>query len=391
MIFTELRFVLLVVFCWGSFLFVPARHRLLVLAVWGGVFYGMFAGRYLPLVMVFVVITYLLTTGRAIWVLAASLGLVLVDFKLGADPIWFAKWLLAAAPESAAAALVLPLGFSFLVFELLHVAIDHYRGRIAGTRLDEILAFSFFFPCRVAGPIKRYPQFLEAVRLAAPCWENSYGGIVRILVGLFKKLVLADVLSLTVPEMAYAATPAHAWRALLAFSLSIYLDFSAYSDVALGTSRLFGIKIPENFRWPYLSPNIQEFWNRWHISLSSWARDYVFTPTGHRLFKTRLKRLPTLIAAASYLLTFLLIGAWHGLTPGFLVWGAYHGLLLTVYYVWRTRLPAAFAKSSFYQSRIATIAGTVLTFLLVTLGWLPFTMELPRAAHLLTIILGVSK
>src|SRR5688500_1571199 len=126
------------------------------------------------------------------------------------------------------------------------------------------------------------------------------------------------VLALTVAESAYVRSTPHAWIVLLAFALQIYLDFSAYSDIAIGFARTLGIRLPENFHWPYLARNVRDFWDRWHVSLSHWMRDYVFLPVGSALFRTRLRRRPAAIAAISYLTTFLSIGAWHGLTAGYL-------------------------------------------------------------------------
>jgi alginate O-acetyltransferase complex protein AlgI len=386
-IFTDLRFAALVAVCWVLFFLAPRRFRPVVLAVCGVAFYASFAGQYLPLTLWLILGAYLLGTGRGPWALAIVVIVLFVKFKLGFD----ASGLSWPGPIlSPRAALIVPLGFSFLVFELLHFVIERQRGHLADATFPWFAAFTLYFPARVAGPIKRYPQFAEAVAAASPSFANIYYGLLRILAGLVKKTVFADVLGLTAAELIYVETPAHAWRVVLAYSFQIYLDFSAYSDIAIGVSRVFGITIPENFRWPYLSPSVQEFWNRWHISLSSWARDYVFTPLGHVLFKTRLRRSAATIAAVSYLVTFLLIGAWHGLTATFLVWGLYHGLLLTAYYIYRKRVPRAVASSRFYASRPAHAAGVALTFVLVTIGWVPFmSTDLTRSLKLLKALLGL--
>ena len=154
---------------------------------------------------------------------------------------------------------------------------------------------------------------------------------------------------------------------------------------------MLGISLPENFRRPYLAPNIREFWNRWHITLSTWVRDYIFLPTGRGLFRTRLRAAPTVIAAISYLLTFLAVGAWHGVTAAFLLWGLYHGLLLAVYHAIRAKTPVRIAAHPLYRSRIVTACGVVLTFLLVAIGWVPFMTNWEDASTLLASLFGVAR
>src|SRR4029077_14813512 len=163
---------------------------------------------------------------------------------------------------SSSATILIPLGFSYLSFELLHVVIERHRGRIPELSFPDLLAFVFFAPARVAGPIKRYPDFTAAVREANPSADQVYAGTLRVLLGLAKKLFVADVLALTVAERPDVHSAGHAWIVLLAFTFQIYFDFSAYTDVAIGFSRMLGITLPENFNRPYLAPNIRAFWNR---------------------------------------------------------------------------------------------------------------------------------
>ena len=167
----------------------------------------------------------------------------------------------------------------------------------------------------------------------------------------------------------------------------ILFDFSAYSDLAIGFARLLGIRVPENFSYPYLASNIREFWNRWHITLSQWVRDYLFVPTGRWLFSTPLRPYPAAIAAVSYLVTFLVVGAWHGLTAAFLAWGLYHGALLAAHHVIQARMPMVIASSTWYRSWIGTAIGCVVTFLCVTIGWIPFITDLDRTGQLLRLML----
>ena len=385
MIFTEIRFVLLVAACWVSFFGVPRRYRAHALAFWGVVFYGLYAGPFLPLVVALVLGVHLLSKPPSAWMVVTGLAACLAYFKWGGGDSGVPALGITAGSSAAAQ---IPLGLSFLAFELMHFAIEQRRGRIGEASLVDLAAFALFFPCRVAGPIKRFPDFAAAVARAEASLDDVYAGVGRILLGLVKKVVLADVLALTVAEMGYAATAPHVWKIVLAYSLQIFFDFSAYSDVAIGVSRVLGMRVPENFRWPYLSPNIQEFWSRWHITLSSWIRDYVFLPMGHAGFRTRLRRAPLVIAAASYLASFLVIGAWHGLTVNYLAWGAYHGVLLTGYQAIRAHLPAAIASSRLYRSPLAHAAGAALTFTFVSIGWLLFMTDLPDAWRLLRIMFG---
>lgn len=386
MIFTEVRFALLVAICWATFFAVPTRFRPHILALWGTIFYAMYAWKSLLVVGGIVVGTYVLSGSKGAWIAIGLLLALLGYFKLQEDTVGLSGIVATQTPQ---AALLLPLGLSFLTFELIHFALERRRGKISNASVIDLAAFAFFFPCRVAGPIKRYPEFAAAVSSAEISFENLSRGGLRIMVGLFKKVALADILGLTVAEVSYVSTPLHAWKVVLAYSLQIYLDFSAYSDIAIGLSMLMGIRVPENFRAPYLSSNIQEFWKRWHISLSSWLRDYVFMGVGRRLFKTPLKSHPKMVAAACYMTTFTIIGAWHGLTLNFLVWGAYHGLLLTGHHLYRTWIPTAVATSRLYGSRVGTWAGVAVTFFLVTVGWVFFMVDLPKGLDLLRLMFWI--
>ena len=259
--------------------------------------------------------------------------------------------------------------------------VERRRGRIAAIAFLDLLAYALFLPCRIAGPIRRFPEFTAAVARARVSADDVYAGLLRILIGLGKKLVLADTLALTGAEIDNIGGPAHAWTIVLAYTFRIYFDFSAYSDLAIGFSRLLGITVPENFAFPYLAVNIREFWNRWHITLSQWVRDYVFIPTGRALFDTVLRPWPGVIAAISYLVTFLVVGAWHGLTGAFLVWGAYHGVLLSAHHLIRARVPPWIADRDWYHSRPAAAVSGAVTFVFVAVGWVPFMTDLgDRAA-----------
>ena len=386
MLFTDIKFVLLVVGCWLTFVAAAPAWRGRLLAVWGGAFYVIYAGAVAPIVFGLIVATYLIPTRYWILPVALTVG-VLVYYKAAAAETGLAS-ILANSATSGERVLV-PLGLSFLSFELIHFAVERKRRRIGDAAFGDFMAYALYFPCRVAGPIRRYPDFATAVRAARPSAAAVYAGLLRVLIGAFKKMALADVLELTVTEIAYVASPLHAIKILLAYSLQIYFDFSAYSDIAIGISQMFGISVPENFRNPYFSTNIQEFWTRWHISLSSWVRDYVFVPLGRAAFGTPLRERPTVIAVVSYLVAFVVMGAWHGLTVNFILWGTYHGVLLSVYHVYRRTLGARLTALPVAHSTVARVSAAATTFALVSLGWVPFMTADPAAAvRLLRVMAG---
>jgi alginate O-acetyltransferase complex protein AlgI len=378
LIFTDLRFLLLFVGCWLSFFAVPRSRRNAALALWGTIFYVVYAGTFAVVVIVLVIGAAFSNRKGVAWLVGAAVVGLLTFFKVAGNVEW-----VSSAGASDVRRWVIPLGFSYLAVELLHVIVERRRGRIPSVALLDLLAYALFLPCRIAGPIRRFPDFTAAVERAQASPENVYAGVLRILAGLGKKLVIADTLALTGVELAYVRGRSHAWTILLAYTFRIYFDFSAYSDLAIGFSRLLGITVPENFSYPYLASNIREFWNRWHISLSHWVRDYVFVPTGRMLFGTVLRPWPGLIATLSYLVTFLVVGAWHGVTGAFLVWGAYHGLLLSVHHVIRTRMPASISDHAWYRSRLASAISVAVTFFFVAVGWVPFMTDLTTARRLL--------
>lgn len=267
----------------------------------------------------------------------------------------------------------LPLGISFFTFEFVHYAVDRWKGRTESGTLGEYLAFILFFPTMVAGPIKRYQDFLPCLREPSQEWALDWRvGLTRILVGLAKKFVIADLLTaLTNHLNTNDISHAQRWMLpiwLLAYGMKIYMDFSAYSDIAIGSARLFGLKVPENFDWPYLQTSIAKFWTHWHISLSKWLTDYVYIPLGG-------SRVQLPLIVRNLLLTMLISGVWHGAGLNFIVWGLWHGLLLAVHRVWNARPGAATAS----PTPVGQFFSWALTFVAVNLGWAFFVMDLPTA------------
>lgn len=265
----------------------------------------------------------------------------------------------------------LPLGISFFTFEFYHYAWDRRAGRTEQGTLSEYLAFILFFPTMVAGPIKRYQDFLPKLRAEPGEWRADWElGVTRILTGLAKKFAIADLLTAWTVHLNTKDILAADRRVLVlwifAYGIKIYADFSAYSDIAIGSARLFGIRVPENFDWPYGRRNIQRFWQCWHISLTRWLIDYVYIPMGgSRVSKPRIY--------FNVFIVMLVSGLWHGAGLNFLVWGCWHGLLLAGHRLWRQWFPTPSSRP------LPVFASRVLTFLCVNLGWAFFCMNLHTA------------
>ncbi len=225
--------------------------------------------------------------------------------------------------------IILPLAISFFVFEFIHYLVDVYKGTAEPVKDPLSFAlFPAFFPTQIAGPIKRVQDFLPQLKMETKFNREDFDqGCFLILNGLFKKVLLADNLALFVqggfscPEQ---FTSLDVWVLAAAFSFQVYFDFSGYADIARGSAQLFGYKVPINFNFPYLSGNITDFWRRWHITLGSWLRDYLYFPMGgSRYGRAR--------ASFNLIVTMTLCGLWHGAGWHLVIWGFYHGLLLTAH------------------------------------------------------------
>ncbi len=281
--------------------------------------------------------------------------------------------------------IVLPVGISFYTFQTLSYTIDVYRGRLPAEKDPLTFAlFVAFFPQLVAGPIERASRLLPQLNApSAISWEQVRTGATLVAWGLVKKVVLADNLAPLVDQV-YGGQSADGVSVLLgtyAFAIQIYCDFSGYSDIARGIARILGFDLMQNFDLPYLSGNPSEFWRRWHISLSTWLRDYLYVPLGgNRAGEARTYR--------NLALTMALGGLWHGAGWNFLVWGIYHGALLCAHRFWHSyrgtdRLSAA--ESGWSLARGVRVFGF---FHLVCLGWLFFRADsMARVASMLSALL----
>jgi alginate O-acetyltransferase complex protein AlgI len=379
-IFNTWEFALFAIVTYTAYWFaVPARARPYALTLAGIVFYAASIPVYLLLVFALAAVTFV--AGRALLAVPlertalrrtilgagvlASVG-VLIFFKYST--------LFAATFDGVCRGgcvhflpdIVVPLAISFFTFEFVHVLVDVYLGRVRALPLRDFGLFTLFFPTMVAGPIKRYQNFtpqIDAVRTLEPL--TFAAGSYRIVIGLAKKVVIADsmtplVAPLTAPGPLYG--PADSWIGVLAYTIKIYFDFSGYSDIAIGLASLLGYDILENFDRPYRARNISQFWRRWHISLSSWIRDYLFVPLGG-------SRRPGL-TLVNLAVVMAISGLWHGAAWHFVIWGLWHGFGLAVHRLWGTfvvpRLPMLGRGTGWHAASVAV------TFTFVSLGWIFF-------------------
>lgn len=278
------------------------------------------------------------------------------------------------------------LGFSYVSFRLLHTIFDRLAGRLPSVSLADYMNYVIFFPAITAGPIDRVERFVAGLNSPLPLdAEGWLDAGQRIFVGLFKKFVVADALAWIALNETFtrdAQSTGWLWTLLYAYSLRIYFDFSGYTDIAIGLGRLLGIRLPENFASPYLKPNLTQFWNSWHITLTQWFRSYFFNPLTRVMRSASTPIAPWAMILFSQVLTMLLIGLWHGVTVNFILWGLWHGCGLFIQNRWsefiRSRLSARVMSLS--SQRLLQFAGTFLTFNFVSLGWLFFALPSPGLA-----------
>ena len=261
------------------------------------------------------------------------------------------------------------IGASYFTLRALHAILDAKRNRRETLSPFDFLVWNSFFPTLVAGPIERADHFaLSLDRLGRPSADDLHAGVARLFIGLVKKVVLGSLAlqwAAPISNFGHAPVPGagQAWVALYAIALYAYLDFAGYSDMAIGAGRLMGLRLAENFDNPYLRPSIADFWKGWHISLSFWIRDYLFTPMCGRS-KSRVR--PHLAALASM----TLCGLWHAPSLGWACWGLAHGAGLSVHQAWATWLRRHFKlKKRLSQSLAVRVAAVVLTFHFVALTW----------------------
>ena len=270
----------------------------------------------------------------------------------------------------------LPLGISFITFQKIAYLVDVYRGKVVERNFLRYLVFISFFPQLIAGPIVHYNPLMSQFSQQHPKklrYENMGIGLTLFIIGLAKKVLIADTLA-SYADSAFGASMAsvhltfvESWIGVLAYTFQIYFDFSGYSDMAIGLARMFGIRLPVNFNSPYKSANIIDFWRRWHMTLSHFLRDYIYIPLGGNR-KGEIRKFVNLLA------TMLIGGLWHGANWTFIIWGGIHGGLLTINHLW-CECCAKMGWRSYTENVAYRFAARSLTFLLVALAWVFFRIQ----------------
>ena len=392
MIFNSLTYFVLLFSVVLLYWILPYRARLLLIFSSSLIFYGFWRFEFLPIMLFSVIVDYLVALRIPLSTQKKKKRLLLISLIVNLGVLFYFKYLIFFSENTIGLAnilgyeidplalkIILPLGISFYTFQTISYTVDVYRGLIEPER-DFILyaCYVTYFPQLVAGPILRAAEVIPQFAKRPPfSWISIAVGLRRIVYGLFLKVVLADNIAPLV-DSGYSMSvdtmsALDVWTLAFLFGFQIYFDFSAYSHIALGSARLMGIRFPENFNFPYLATSPKDFWSRWHISLSSWIRDYLYLPLAG--IKVHDRSVGGLANAThdkkknkALCTTWAIMGLWHGANWTFVLWGVYHSVVIFLY-----RLISPYTKNLNQSSKV--IGGTILTLPVMMLAWIPFRAE----------------
>ena len=383
MVFNSLEFLVFITLFLLLYFSLHGRARLWLCLLGSYLFYGWWDWRFLGLIGLTTLMDYSLgilmarstleRDRKRLIYFSVTINLLFLGFfkyfNFFADSFREMVLLFGFQPSSTTLNIILPIGISFYTFQSMSYTVDIYRREIEPERdLVRFAAFVSLFPQLVAGPIVRARDFLPQFRSDKPWdWDRFMSGLTRVLWGFFKKVAIADSLAPFVEQcfsMPTALSSLHVFIGIIFYSFQIYCDFSGYSDIAIGLARILGFTFIENFQTPYFSRSFTEFWTRWHISLSSWLRDYLYIPLGgNRGSKLRMYR--------NIMLTMLIGGLWHGANWTFLFWGFLHGSYQVV-----QRIIQPYARRLYRFVQLPTIAGQgldmLIVYLLTCFAWIYF-------------------
>ncbi|TGM35774.1 MBOAT family protein [Leptospira biflexa] len=335
MLFNSIDYFYFFVTCYILYWISPARFRKYILIIFSLIFYGYWSGSFLIHFVLFIVITHLCVIGilktkkRIFLILGVSINLInLCFFKYF---LTYLKYLMSEGNLTipffqSLSEFVLPLAISFYTFQMIAYLVDAWRGKFSESPFIHFLLFILFFPQLIAGPIMRHDDFYDQIDRSKLTFDFVQRGILHIISGLIKKVLIADQIAKMINPV-YANPGEYDGVSILlttfAFSFQVYGDFSGYTDLARGSAFLLGYEIPENFRSPFLSVSFTELWSRWHYTLSTWIRDYLYIPLGGNRVSELRYNLNTILVMS-------LSGLWHGNTYTFFLWGFFHGIFLSI-------------------------------------------------------------
>ena len=342
--------------------FIPAYGLLIIGLTFGNYVLGSLIDRYRARAKLLLITGLILNLATLCYFKYATF---LIDSAIAAAG--FAGW--KGGIDWQAAQIILPLGISFFAFEFIHYLTDVYKGGKPIGNFIHFGLFAAFFPSQIAGPIKRYQDFWAQLNFEQRFERGKFDeGLTLLIRGLFKKVALADNFAFIADKGFNAVNNlggADAWIAALAFTFQIYFDFSGYTDMGRGSALLFGFTLPDNFNLPYIAKSMSDFWKRWHISLSTWLRDYLYIPLGGSRCSESRKQI-------NLLLTMLLGGLWHGAAWHFVAWGGYHGLALVVNHKYDQLVAKMPALKEFHAASFGKVVSVLVTLLTVVFGWILF-------------------
>jgi len=380
-IFHSLDFVVFFVVVVALYWRLPQRGQNVLLLVASYVFYGYVHPWFLILIASSTVIDYLSARGMERWPdrrgrfmalsVVSNFGMLgfFKYFNFFADNVGAVLAAVGLHVSPPVLRVILPVGISFYTFQAMSYTVDVYRGELRARRsLLDVAVFISFFPHLVAGPIQRASYLLPQVEAKRTfSIPAAASGFYLMVWGFFKKLVIADNVGVLANKVFALSDPSFEilWAGVFAFAIQIYADFSAYTDIARGSSRWLGFELTENFDHPYLARTPADFWRRWNISLSTWFRDYVYIPLGG-------SRATGAVWARNVMVTFVLSGLWHGASWNYVLWGAYHGVLLLLTRAHRILRPPAPRRGSGASGGLVVVLQTAGMFLLTLVGWLLF-------------------
>lgn len=285
------------------------------------------------------------------------------------------------------------IGISYSSFKMINFIIESYKQQVSKINFLNYINFIFFFPAFISGPIDRYNHFCTQMELknARSIKDDLIIGVERIIHGLFKKFVLATIVfPYTILNLYNSVVNLNIWEIILglyAYTLYIYFDFAGYSDIAIGSAKIMGIKIPENFNNPFFKKNIRQLWTNWHITLTGWLTDYIYWPLSRKLRNIEFfRKNPIFLSNISIIVTFIIVGMWHGETINFVIWGFYHGVglaFLNIYQKQKRKIKNQQMRK-YFKSKYSHWIGVTVTFNYFAFGILLFSMRMDEITELMS-------